>query len=335
MPVPAPRARFRGPFALLALAALALSAPATARADGGGHHGDDDCGLDQIFRLEHYVPLGQGRLMHVTETYSPRAFLRHGPKRAIVMLPGPLTTGAMYNVDVPGYDGGAIMAARGFFSYAVDFEGTGTSTMPTQGTSATLERQVDDVIEVVRYVRQLRDVPRVDLLGESWGGGVAAEVCQPRYGARSCVLASMIYRTPSPLAVAEFQSPPWLGFLQAQPNGYLPTSPGLYAGLVPTSPPDVQAWVEANQPGTYTVEPLFEFFNLPFFDPGEARVPGLIIQGEDDPQSLPSDVEDLADAYGKDGVVGVVTIAGGGHIPRLEAGHNAEYWDAVTSFVDP
>src|SRR5262249_39673800 len=157
--------------------------------------------------------------LHVTETFSGRAFLRHGPPRAIVMLPGPVSTGSFFNIDVPGYDGGAIMAQRGFFAYAVDFEGTGTSTSPAQGTDATLASRVQAVREVVRYVRLARGVPRVDLLGESWGGGVAAEVCQPNHGARSCILASMIYETPSDLARQEFQSPPWLGFLLAQPSG--------------------------------------------------------------------------------------------------------------------
>jgi pimeloyl-ACP methyl ester carboxylesterase len=307
-------------------AAATLAFGATARADDGP--------LDQTFRLEHYVPVGEGQTLHVTETFSPRAFFRVGPPRALLMLPGPVSPGSFYNIDVPGYDGGAIMARRGFFTYAVDFEGTGTSSYPAQGTSVTIPSQVAAVERVVRFIQATRGVPRVDIYGESWGGGVAAGICQPEHGARSCILASMIYENPSPAAVAQFQSPGWLAFLQAQPDGYLQTVAPLYTPLVANSTPDVQAWVDTNLPGSYTVQPFFDFFNLPFFDPGEARVPGLLIQGELDPQSLPSDIEALAAAYGKHGA-GLVTISGAGHIPRIEpAPHDTEFWDAVTDFVD-
>ena len=324
-----------------AVVAASLTQAAAARADSGGQgngNGNNAPGgaLDQIFRLEHNLPIGAGRVMHVTETFSARAFLRDGERRAIVMLPGPVGKGNFFNIEVPGYDGGAIMAKHGFFSYAVDFEGTGTSTFPAQGTSVTLDSQVEAVKKVLVYVQFARGVPRVDVLGESWGGGVAAEVCKNRLSARSCILASMIYETPSQAAVANYQSPGWLGFLQSLPNGYLPTFAGLYAPLVANSPPTVQQWTFATQPGSYTVQPLFEFFNLPFFDPTMARVPGLIIQGQNDPDSLPSDVANLAADYGNHGATSVVIIPGGGHIPRIEvAPYNNAYWDAVTDFIDP
>jgi pimeloyl-ACP methyl ester carboxylesterase len=308
-----------------AVGSAALAAPA--RADGGGDP-------DPTYRVEHYVPLADGGSLHVTETFSPRAFLRFGPPRAIVMLPGPVTLGNGYDIPVAGYDGGAIMAERGFFAYAVDFEGTGQSSYPAQGTAVTLASQVEAVKSVVRFVQLSRGVDRVDMFGESWGGGVAGEICRDPRSARSCIMASMIYETPSPAAQAQFQSPGWFAFLQAQPNGYLQTTAPLYEPLVAASPPAVQTFFLAAEPGTYTVEPFFEFFDLPFFDPTEARVPGLVIQGELDPQSLPSDIAALAVAYGEHGA-GLVTIAGGGHVPRIEAApHNTEFWDAVKAFVD-
>ena len=322
-------------FSFAALVAGSLALGSTAWADGNPHFGDGGDPLDHVFTLDHQVPIGAGHSLHVTEKFSLRAFLRSGPRRAIVMLPGPVTLGSFFNIDVPGYDGGAIMAQHGFFAYAVDYEGSGTSTSPAQGTAVTLESQVEAVKSVLRYVQLAREVPRVDLLGESWGGGIAAEVCKPKYGARSCILASMIYKTPSALAAAEFQSPGWDAFLQSQPNGYLQAPAPLYQQLVADSPPAVQQWTLATQPGLYTVEPLFDFFTLPFFDPDEARVPGLLIQGEDDPQSIPSDIQQLAADYGQHGAVGLVTIAGAGHIPRIEsAPHNTQFWSAVTDFVE-
>jgi pimeloyl-ACP methyl ester carboxylesterase len=304
-------------------ASLALASPAFA----------DDC-TAPVVRVEHQIPISDGGSLHVTETFSPSALEQWGPPRAIVMLPGPATNGALYNIPVDGFDGGAIMARHGYFAYAVDYEGTGQSTYPAQGTAVTLASQVDAVASVIQFVQATRGVHRVDMLGESWGGGIAAELCADKHACRTCIMASMIYKVASPASAAQFQSPQWLAFLEAQPNGYLATSAALYAPLVTNSPPAVQSWFLANEPGSYTIEPFVEFINLPFFDPTVARVPGLIIQGELDPQSVPSDIAALASDYGKHGA-GLVTISGGGHIPRIEpAPHNTEYWDAVKSFVD-
>lgn len=290
-------------------------------------------GRQQIHRTEHFVPVGANRWLHVTETFSVASFRRPGPPRAIVMLPGPLTDSKFLNIDVPGYDGGAIMARTGFFAYTVDFEGTGQSSYPVQGTSVTLASQVEAVKRVVAYVRALRGVPRVDLLGESWGGGVAAEVCADHRAVRSCILASMLYKNPSALAASQFQSPSWIGFLQSLPWSYLTTTTDIYELLVDRSTPAVQAWTRATSPGIYAVRPLFDAVTLPFFDPTVARVPGLILRGGDDPRTLPSDARELAAHYGEHGAE-LVTIAGGGHVPRVEPGPHAEYWNAVTAFVD-
>ena len=290
---------------------------------------------DRIHRREHHVPIAPGRSLHVTETFSTRALRRSDPRRALVMLPGPLFQGSFFNVDVPGYDAGVVLARRGFFVYAVDFEGTGTSTYPTRGTAVTVQRQVEAVQEVVGFVRRYRDVPRVDLLGESWGGGIAAHVAADASAVRSCILASMIYRTPGPAAQAQYQSTEWRSFLHAQPNGYLQTSVSFYAQAIASLPPAVRAWVEATQPSRYPIQPLLDFFGLPFFDPHVARVPGLIIKGEDDPGSLFADIQQLAADYGEHGATDITTITAGGHIPRAQAApYSSQYWAAVLKFID-
>jgi len=123
--------------------------------------------------------------------------------------------------------------------------------------------------------------------------------------------------------------------LDSLPDGYSPTSPDVYAPIVGSSPPDVQAWTAANEPGTYTTVPLYDVFTLPFFDPTIARVPGRIIQGELDPNQSLDDTRELASDYGSAGAE-LVVISGGAHVPRIEASpHNTQYWDAVIQFVDP
>src|SRR4051812_36233971 len=67
--------------------------------------------LDRLFTLEHYVPVGTGRRVHVTETFTIRSWLRT-PHRAMLMLPGPLVKGDFYQIPFDGYQGRDRMAKR-------------------------------------------------------------------------------------------------------------------------------------------------------------------------------------------------------------------------------
>ncbi len=294
----------------------------------------DDALLDRIVRVEHDVTLEPGRRIHVRETFTLRAWLRW-PHRAMLLIPGPVTNARYYDIDVPGYDSGAMLARRGFFAFAADLEGAGDSSMPVDGRTAILGRQVENMRAVLQYVRRTRLVAHVDVLGESWGGGVAAELCADAGLTRSCVLASMIYRTGSDLARATFLNPGFRGFLDSIPDGYLPTFPGFYMPFVSASEPAVQDFTFATQPGRYALAPEYAVFELPFFDPTRARVPGLVVQGELDPNQPRSDTEQLAREYGRHGAR-LTLIASAGHVPRVEAPPaSTDFWRAVTSFVDP
>ena len=288
---------------------------------------------NSLSTVEHQISVGDGRQIHVTETFSLTAQERH-PHRGILMLPGPLTKGDFFNIDVDGYRGRDIMASRGFFAFTADFEGTGLSTSPADGRSPGKDLQVEAMKIVIRELGKMRNIPHMDLLGESWAGGVAAELCADRGHVGSCTLASMIYRTASDFANMTFRSPGFRAFLDSLPNGYFPTSPDVYFPIVGNSPADVQAWTAANEPGMYTTVPLYDVFDLPFFDPTIARAPGRIIQGELDPNQSLDDTRELARDYG-DGAE-LVVISGGAHVPRVEASpRNQQYWDAVIQFVDP
>lgn len=290
--------------------------------------------LDKLYTVEHRVPVGPGRKIHLTETFTLRSWLRW-PHRTALMLPGPLTPGDFYQIDVEGYRGRDILAKRGFFAVTADFEGTGGSTFPTDGKTVTLDGQALAMHRVVEYLRIVRLTPKVDVIGESWGGGVAAELCADRLRVRACVLASMLYKTASPFADASFRSPAFRAFLDTLPNGYFPTAAPVYAGLLASSPTDVQTWASARLPGTYTTRPLYDVFDLPFFTPNLARAPGLIVQGELDPNQALSDTLELAADYGTAGAA-LYVVEGGGHIPRIEnPPSNTRWWGAVLGFLDP
>jgi alpha-beta hydrolase superfamily lysophospholipase len=290
-----------------------------------------DASLDAVHTLDHFVAVAPDRVIHVIETFTLRSSLEC-PRRSILMLPGPVTNGVYFNITVPGYDGGEILARRGFFAFTMDFEGSGQSSVPPQGRDATFARDLEDSRAVVEYVRATRGTRRVDLLGESWGGGIAAELCGDPQTTRSCVLSSMLYRNVTAAGDAAFRSPALHALLDSLTDGYIPLPPPFYAQFVTNSPAAVQAFTFAQEPGTYSVAPLYAPFNLPFFDPSVARVPGIILEGDSDPNVPASDTQQLGMDYGEHGAPVVFIHAG--HVPRLEvAPANDIYWNTVIDFV--
>lgn len=292
-----------------------------------------DAQLDAFHRVEHDVVVAPGRTIHTIETFTLRAWLQW-PHRAMLMIPGPVTNAAFYNIDAEGYDAGKILAARGYFVWSADLEGAGLSSHPVDGNVATLPRQVENMSAVARRIQLTRLVPRVDVFGESWGGSIAAEVCARASIARSCVMSSMIYRNASDVGNATFRSPEFHALLDSLPNGYLPTFPEFYFQFVAESPTAVQNYAFATQPGLYSVAPEYAVFDLPFFDPTRAVVPGLILRGELDPNQPLSDTQELAHDYGTHGAR-LVVVSGAGHVPRVApAPASTAFWDTVIEFVE-
>lgn len=287
---------------------------------------------ERFFTLRHRVRIDVDRTLSVIETFTLKSW-QWSPRRAVLMLPGPVTNAAFYNIEAAGYHGGEIMARQGFFAFAVDLEGSGESSCPADGRAATLERQRQNLEHVIRYIRAIREVPRIDLLGESWGGAIAIELSADSTRVRSCVASSMLYVSPSEIAFQTFLSPQFRGFLDTIADGYMPTAPESYAPFLANSPPAVKAFASATQPGRYSTAPEYGVLARPYFDPRRARVPGLIINGQNDPNHLPADSERLAADYG--GGAELLVIEGAGHVPRIEAEPvNAAFWSAVTRFFD-
>jgi pimeloyl-ACP methyl ester carboxylesterase len=235
----------------------------------------------------------------------------------------------MSAIPVPGFDAAARLAASGFTVWGADFEGTGASTAPPDGRAVTTSSQVEAMGAVVAALRQRAGVERVDVIGESWGGGIAAELCADPVAVRSCVLSTMTYQQPPPPPGALFSA---LGtVLGAMPDGYWTTIAPLYAALVATSPLAVQLFVYGSQPGRYPVTQFTEYAGRPWFDPHRARVPALVIRGAADPITSEADNLGLVAAYG--GPARYVAIAGGHHLPRLERGPADAWWREVLAFL--
>lgn len=295
--------------------------------------------LDEVVTLEHDLRLGSGRRVHVTERFTPRAWLRW-PHRGVLLLPGTVVTGSFYELDVDGYRFASDLAREGLFTFAIDYEGSGASSYPADGSTVSHDYLVDEARRVLATLRLLRGIPRMDVLGESNGGAIAAELCADRRRTRSCVLSSMIFTEGTPFFYGVFQDPGFLAFLSSQPDNYLAVGPELYFNIVSRTSPDVAGAILATQPGVYATAPLLAAANIPWFDPTAARVPGLVIQGTEDNIGTQADSDLLAAAYGSapgaGGTATVVRIEGGGHIPRIEPAPVSDaFRDAVLAFLDP
>lgn len=326
--------------ATLTLVVLATLAAALPAADA---HAGPAAGLDHVIRIDHEIVVGAGRRVAVTETFTPRSLLRW-PRRGIVMIPSQGANRTNFNAPFAGYDGGEIMARAGFFAFAVDPEGSGDSTYPADGFSVTYESESASLHEVAARLATMRQIERLDVLGEEVGGGVAAHLCADATLFRSCTLAWMIYRDGSDFFDAIVGGPGFQQFIASSPGGYFTTFSELYFNVLAGASPELAAWFLATQNGTYAAGPYAQDFERLFagggsYDPTRAAVPGLVIMGELDPNPAAGDTAALAAAYGAATGAGPATIAvipGGTHIARLDAApRGPQFWPLVLDFVDP
>lgn len=129
--------------------------------------------------------------------------------------------------------------------------------------------------------------------------------------------------------------PFFVSLLQSSPDGYFfVPGEGSVIFLVGT-PQEAVDFILATQGGFYPTLNFLVATQLPFFDPGVARVPGLVIRGSGEFIAGPTDYLDLAADYGPHGA-DVVVLEGAGHAPRLEGPAVAgAFWQATFGFIDP
>ncbi len=237
--------------------------------------------LDRVHRVDHLVPIDwpidgapgdpTGGHVFVTETFTARSWLR-SPRRAVLNLSGPVTTGSAWNIDVAGYDGGAREARRGFFAFTADYVGFGRSSCPVDGSTIAPMDQVEPMRRVLEHVRDRRGVTGVDLVCESIGGGIATQLAADPALVRSAVITTIMYTGMSELARSLLLSPEYRAFLESFDDGYMVTDAGYYSQFSADSPPEVAAWLAATQPGRYPTGFFLRMYGgYPYYDPGVAR----------------------------------------------------------------
>ena len=285
--------------------------------------------LDRVFRIDHNVPIGPGQTLRLYEYFTIRSWLTW-PRRAVFMPSS--FKGSSWAAPVEGYNGAEIVARRGFFAFTVDFVGTGESYRPENGLDVTFQKHIDSQEIAIRYIRAIRWVPKVDILGEGYGASVATQLAADAHRVRSVVLVSNLYREQIGGPASD---PSFIEFLLSIPDGYVYVPAETSAIFYQGSPPEFQAYFNATQADFFPVMSFLIAAELPFFDPGVARVPGKVIQGEFDNVAAPNDPFELANDYGLNGAE-LVILPGVGRSPRMETPEAAAaFWEEVFDFLDP
>jgi pimeloyl-ACP methyl ester carboxylesterase len=128
-------------------------------------------------------------------------------------------------------------------------------------------------------------------------------------------------------------SPEFKAFLESFSDGYF--VPPFYNISFAFSPPEVRDFLLETQPALYPTGPfLILFTGFPYFDPGVANVPGLVIANEFETVATANDKYLLAADYGSSGAQ-LVIIPGAYHATRIENPQvAAAFWAAVWDFID-
>ena len=309
-------------FGLAVLAAvLAFAAPLAAQ---------------EVAGVEHWVERNGVRL-HVWEKYvdSPAA------KKVVVLAHGSATAGReSFDLQVPGKPSYSLMdalARAGFDVFALDTRGFGRSTRP-EGHMTTKEAS-DDLGAVVDHVLALRGVPKVNLVGWSWGtqyGGMFV-TAHPGKVDRYVSYAQMHVDSPDlarrrPL-VETYRRAAYVTIPEA---GWKPR----FASMTPAEvndPEVIDAFARAAvqaEPRTPLGPQLDLTTTMPMVHPKLIPAPVLLIHGQyddvSDPDGLFPFFRQLPNPYKR-----YTVIPDAGHMMHLQKGHRLFQHEVVQFFRAP
>ena len=309
-------------FGLAVLAAvLAFAAPLAAQ---------------EVAGVEHWVERNGVRL-HVWEKYvdSPAA------KKVVVLAHGSATAGReSFDLQGPGKPSYSLMdalARAGFDVFALDTRGFGRSTRP-EGHMTTKEAS-DDLGAVVDHVLALRGVPKVNLVGWSWGtqyGGMFV-TAHPGKVDRYVSYAQMHVDSPDlarrrPL-VETYRRAAYVTIPEA---GWKPR----FASMTPAEvndPEVIDAFARAAvqaEPRTPLGPQLDLTTTMPMVHPKLIPVPVLLIHGQyddvSDPDGLFPFFRQLPNPYKR-----YTVIPDAGHMMHLQKGHRLFQHEVVQFFRAP
>jgi pimeloyl-ACP methyl ester carboxylesterase len=241
---------------------------------------------ESIVGTEHWVQGvsamdGKAIKLYVWEKRSsasdPASFAK--PRKVVVLAHGAGTPGRVaFDLQVsqkPGetYSLMDYLASQGFDVFAVDYQNYGRSDQHPCGLCVTTQVAANDVDAAIDYIRRLRNVDNVYLLGWSWGTNVVGLVTMqhPEKVKRLVLYAPPVWNAPvGPRPTEDFRT----------------VTPANTRALFEPSASDaiaVEAWVkEVAQWGSRPPNGVWLDLNtrMPLTDPSKITVPTMIILGE-------------------------------------------------------
>jgi pimeloyl-ACP methyl ester carboxylesterase len=335
--------------ALLIAAATALVMPAFAQSP-------------RIVTEEMMVPASDPGIELYVRNKRPADLTTFRPERTVLYVHGatyPASTA--FDLKLDGLSWMDYIAARGYDVYLVDLRGYGKSTRPKEMQEDAKnnppivrgETAIKDIGSVVDFIRQRRGIPRVNLIGWSWGTALmAAYTAQNGSKVERLVLyapswirqtASLVQAGPGPLGAYRKVSRD-----QALARWMTGVPEDKKASLIPAG------WFDAWADATFATDPEgakqtppvlrapngvvqdgaeFHGAGKPYYDPAKITVPTLLVLGEWDRDTPPYMAQTLFPLLVNAPNKRFVMLAEGTHTIMMEK-NRMELFRAVQAFLD-
>jgi pimeloyl-ACP methyl ester carboxylesterase len=256
-----------------------------------------------------------------------------GARRVVVLVHGATWSGRPdFDLPLRDYSLMDALARAGLDALSLDIHGYGRSSPAVAADDWSDTRSaVKDLEAAVDWIVRERGVPRVALLGWSWGtqiAGLYAEEHPER-------LSKLVLYAPL------WNGPPRLASLKAP----LPTAPARENTDEDARSDFIPELTESRVMDLYASEALKSDprspngvlvdlrSKLPLLDPGRIRTPTLVIQGEKDPISTKDDISPFVARLGTAERRHVI-LPKGGHAVMLEKEGHALFQRAVLDFLN-
>jgi pimeloyl-ACP methyl ester carboxylesterase len=266
----------------------------------------DEAAMREAMETEDFmIPSGDAGIELFVRNKRPADVSRLPPERILLYVHGTTQAAeATFDLALDGMSWMDYIAERGWDVYLVDLRGYGRSTRPPEMREppdahppiCTTEVALKDFGAAAAFVRRRRNVPRISIMGWSWGTVIVGAYAARRPGevAKLVQFAPVWLRDKRPAdakPLGAYQS--WT-FEEARANLQTGAPDGKRAGLMP------EAWLKAWRDAAHATDPegarqsppvvrtpngaphdsrVFWAAGKPFYDPGAITAPTLIAHG--------------------------------------------------------
>lgn len=310
---------------------------------------------------EHFIPARDPGIALYVRNKAPAELRSFRPERTVLFVHGATyPSEVVFDLDVGEGSWMDYIAQHGYDVYLLDIRGYGRSTRPVAMSQppeahapfARTEEAAADIAAAVDFILQRRGIPRLNLIGWSWGTTTTAlySTRQPEKVAKLVMFApvftpAQLPEPPPPVPQACYRS---VTLEQARQRWFAGVPAEKQAALVP------QAWLDTwaraifesdpegskqsppvlRAPNGVLVDILGEWLRgRRLYDPSQLRAPTLIIKGDWDVDTPAAMAQGLFASLSGVPYRSYIEIGEGTHMLALEK-HRNQLFRAVQSFLD-